>query len=204
MYSPKHYQEQRMDLVLEVVENESFATVLTEGRTEQITHLPMQLVRNPDGTFEFLSHCARANPHWKELAEVGRVKLIFNGPHAYVSPAWYVPAPDDVPTWNYAVVHAVGDFEIINDPVAVASEMNTFVTHFENAAGTGWKLPANEQAVLGMMRAIVVFRIKNVSFEAKFKMSQKEEPANRANTIAELNKNPLTAPLAELMKKVML
>jgi transcriptional regulator len=33
--------------------------------------------------------------------------MIFQGPHAYVSPTWYASSPA-VPTWNYSAVHVYG------------------------------------------------------------------------------------------------
>lgn len=34
------------------------------------------------------------------LARQPQCRAVFQGPHAYVSPAWYQPKPDNVPTWN--------------------------------------------------------------------------------------------------------
>ncbi len=52
---------------------------------------------------------ARANPQWRTFDETKEVLVIFQGPHAYVSPSWYVDEVElSVPTWNYSVVHAYG------------------------------------------------------------------------------------------------
>ena len=48
---------------------------------------------------------ARPNPQWRSFGDVDEVLVIFRGPDAYISPAWYTDSPN-VPTWNYVVVHA--------------------------------------------------------------------------------------------------
>jgi transcriptional regulator len=201
MYSPIFYREKRATLIHDLIQEVGFATVLTEGHTDLISHLPIQMVFDQNGRAELMTHCARANPHWRELQKVGRAKLIFNGPHAYISPSWYPPAEDNVPTWNYAVVHAVGNVEIIEEQAQVVDSMAKFVSHFEAHYKTGWTLPINDVLMADMMNGIRVFKIKDVEFEAKFKLSQKQEPAIRDNVIQKLESSPETASLAGYMKK---
>ena len=57
------------------------------------------------GGLKIRGHVARANPHWKQLANGSPVLVMFHGPHTYVSPSWYADT-QSVPTWNYAVVRA--------------------------------------------------------------------------------------------------
>jgi len=203
MYSPNYYREERPNLIRELIEEVAFATVLTEGKTDLISHLPVQLIFDNRGRPELFTHCARANPHWRDLKEFGRAKFIFNGPHGYISPSWYPPAKDNVPTWNYAVVHAKGNVEIVEEPTKVADIMAKFVSHFESFYKTGWKLPSNEIAISELMKGIVVFKIKDVEFEAKFKLSQKQDSSIRDNVIQKLEESSDTAHLAEYMKKVL-
>jgi transcriptional regulator len=203
MYSPSFYREERQDLIQQLIADSSFATILTNNKTDLISHLPVILSKDDNGNIELISHFARANPHWRELKESGSVKVIFNGPHSYISPAWYRPVADNVPTWNYAVVHAVGKFEVIDDPIIAFNEMNNLVSHFEKFNETGWELPSDEAAVNDLMKSIVVFKVTNVKFEAKFKLSQKQDPIDRENVIKELSLRPETLNLSQYMKKVM-
>jgi transcriptional regulator len=50
----------------------------------------------------------RANGQWKAIRAEREVLCIFHGPHAYISPQWYVQQ-HTVPTWNYAAVHVYGN-----------------------------------------------------------------------------------------------
>ena len=203
MYSPNFYRESRYRLIQKLVEESSLATILTEGRTNLISHLPVLLTLNKDGQPEITSHFARANPHWKELREFGNVKIIFNGPQGYISPAWYRQALDNVPTWNYAVVHASGKFELIDNQSTAFDEMSKFVDYFEMINKTEWKLPSDEYSIMELMKSIVVFKIKDIQFEAKFKLSQKQDSVDRENVIKELSKKINTINLSSYMKKVM-
>lgn len=192
MYTPTHYKEDRTELFLNLIHQDGFATLLTEGDSALVTHVPMVF---SEGVL--YSHMARANPHWRKLAEVGRAKALFHGPHAYISPAWYQPKSDNVPTWNYAVVHVSGDFEVLeNEAYEIMSKM---VQHFETKSGTGWELPSDSGVLDQLMKAIVVFRLSNLSFEGKFKLSQKQDSLSRKKVILELESR---APdLASLMKE---
>ncbi len=76
------------------------------------THIPFVLHRTEGENGVLYSHCAKVNPHWKEL-EGTEALIIFTGPHSYISPSWYAQSPA-VPTWNYAAVHAYGKVSLLN------------------------------------------------------------------------------------------
>ena len=84
------------------------------------THLPTVLKTDgasPLGRIE--CHVARPNPHWKTFAPDIDALMIFQGPEAYIRPGWYPSKAEHgkvVPTWNYAVVHAYGRLEAVEDP----------------------------------------------------------------------------------------
>ena len=106
MYSPGHFQINDPETLTAFMREHSFATIVThDGAVPHATHMPVLLDpdRGPQGTL--VSHMARANPQWKHFADGREVLVIFTGPHAYVSPAWYATTPA-VPTWNYTAVHA--------------------------------------------------------------------------------------------------
>ncbi|MES2964633.1 MAG: FMN-binding negative transcriptional regulator [Bdellovibrionota bacterium] len=189
MYSPGHYKVSDEAIIEELVNAESFATLLTPSIPEPVTsHLPFLMDKSDSAKPKMLSHMARANPHWKAFAQNPSAMLIFQGPHAYISPAWYEPKPDNVPTWNYAVVHVHGTAKLIEDRERAFLAMQTMVNTFETKYRTGWKLdvPANA-GIDALMNAIVVFEVVELRFEAKFKLSQKHSDVNRKNVIAALD-----------------
>jgi transcriptional regulator len=149
----------------------------------------MLLQKNPQDKMELLSHMALANPHWKDLLNKGRAKAIFHGPNAYISPQWYTPSEKNVSTWNYAVVHVEGDFEIIKPADEVMGSMKKLVHFFEGQNNTNWEMPENSAYISNLIKNIVMFKLTNLTFEAKFKLSQNHDTENRTNVIEQLGKS---------------
>ena len=105
MYLPAAFGCDDLPLLLSLMRRHPFATVVgVAGGAPEIAHLPL-LVK--EGPLRIEGHVARQNP-LARLVEAGApLTAVFHGPHAYVSPRFYRTAPN-VPTWNYAVVHASG------------------------------------------------------------------------------------------------
>ncbi len=93
------------------------ALITTSDAGYEVTHLPTVL--KSEGELGLIEcHVSRANPHWRTIATSGRGLLIYTGPQAYITPGWYPSKAAHgkaVPTWNYAVVHAHGTAEIVDD-----------------------------------------------------------------------------------------
>ncbi len=111
MYVPGHFRVDDPETLRAFMRAHAFATLVTvvDG-APFATHVPF-LVDDAKGGEEaaglvLRAHVARANPQWRTLEEQDAL-VIFSGPHAYVSPAWY-GAAESVPTWNYTAVHAYG------------------------------------------------------------------------------------------------
>ena len=75
-----------------------------------LSHIPF-LVAEGGGAVH--AHLVRANPIARLLAAGERpAVLAVSGPDGYVSPDWYGPEPDQVPTWNYVAVHLRGTLRL--------------------------------------------------------------------------------------------
>lgn len=135
-----------------------------------------------------VGHCAKANPQWKQFTDGQKLTAIFHGPHSYISPVWYEPKPDNVPTWNYAAIHVQGHKSILPAEDEVFRILNKITNHFESEYATGWSLPpeANDE-IVGLLRQIVAFRIEIKDIQAKFKLSQKQSSSDRNNVISNLS-----------------
>lgn len=186
LYSPGYFRENRAESIHELIRDFPLATLLTM-HGEQISHLPLILEKSETSDFELIGHMAKANPHWQELAKKPFCKAIFHGSHGYISPAWYEPKRDNVPTWNYMVVHAKGRFERLTSPKAYDA-MSLTVKTFESNYGTGWQLPEGADGIEALMQEIIVFKICDLEFDAKFKLSQNQSQTNKNNVIRELKK----------------
>jgi transcriptional regulator len=168
-----------------------FAALVSAGALGlYASHLPTVLKREgPYGLIE--CHLARANPHCRELAEVGEAMMIFQGAEAYVTPNWYPSKAQTgkvVPTWNYAVVHAYGRLEVMNDAEWLLRHVSELTAQQEKGESKPWAVTdAPKTFVDAMLRGIVGFRFAIARLEGKWKMSQNRETQDRAGVVSGLS-----------------
>src|SRR5690349_1788461 len=117
MYIPIFNRVDDRDKIIDFINGRGFATVISHGLTGiSASHLPVLWHQTGAEWGELRSHMARANPQWQQFESGEEVLCIFHGPHAYISPSWYV-TQHTVPTWNYATVHVYGIPELVNTDV---------------------------------------------------------------------------------------
>lgn len=208
MYVPEVFALDDRARMVETIRRHAFALLVTApDGPPQATHLPVlyDADRGPHGTLT--AHMARANPQWRDFAPLAargaEALVIFQGPHAYVSPRWYAPGPA-VPTWNYVAVHAYGVPAVIDDPAAVRGLLERLVAVHEGAADGAWRLDGQDEAFIArMIRGIVAFEIPVARIEAKAKLSQNRPAGDRRGVIAALAQggDAMSAELAAAMEK---
>src|SRR6266545_5827323 len=200
MYIPNSFREDDRSLLHDLMRQHNFGILVTQrDGTPFATHLPFLLdaERGPHGTL--LAHMARANPQWRDFAAGGEALVIFQGPHAYISPSWYETHPS-VPTWNYAVVHAYGIPRIVEDHATLHHMLETLVDTHEAAFAQPWRLDLPHVYLDKMMRAVVGFEIEITRLEGKLKLSQNrsEHDQHRVAEALRQSENPLDRSVAEL------
>jgi len=186
IYVPPSFSVKDREAVARLVHDYPFATFVTPSSPEPwVSHIPMLLFDDgaPHGTL--IGHFARANPHWRSAAD-GRSLAIFHGPHAYVSPSWYMDPVQAVPTWNFTAVHAQGRVEIFDDPADARRVLDALVQRFEGVRPAPWKLAMEERQRDALVAAIVAFRMPIERLDAKFKLSQNRARDDRVRVIAAL------------------
>ena len=202
MYIPKAFREDDISAIHTLIREYSFAALITQREGVPFaTHLPFMLdaERGPNGTL--LAHMARANPQWHDFASAQEVLVIFQGPHAYISPSWY-EVELSVPTWNYAVAHAYGLPRLIEDQEKLYDLLKILIQTHEAQFETPWPFQLSDDYLKKMMRGIVGFEIEITRLEGKFKLSQNRSETERENVIAALQESPDTLAVAELMRSV--
>jgi transcriptional regulator len=179
MYIPQAFRETRLEVLHALIREHSFGTLVSTVNGELFaTHLPFLLdaSRGPNGTLR--GHMARPNPHWQGFQAEAESLVIFQGPHAYISPSWYV-SEQAVPTWNYTAVHAYGIPTIIADPPAVRALLDATVHTFEDGRDQPWSTAkVSEQYVANMARGIVAFEMPIDRIEGKRKLGQNRPAAD--------------------------
>jgi transcriptional regulator len=203
MYQPKSFRELDRARMHDLIERYPFGTLLVwSGSAElEISHLPFVLDRDVGLNGRLRVHVARANPIWKAALNAGQVMAIFLGPHAYVSPIWYQKPNEQVPTWNYAVVHAQGvpkemdrgDLQKLLDDLVSINEGND-----AGAWRTSFLAPELRDALLGQ---IVGLAIEITRLDGKFKLSQNRSSLDVSRVVEALRKRgtPMDDELVELM-----
>ena len=198
MYIPEVFQETRRERLGALIEQFSFATLVSnhDGRP-YASHLPF-LYDVEAGLL--LAHMARANPQWRSLTDGQQTLVIFQGPHAYVSPAWH--RSSGVPTWNYAVVQVYGMARLIEeqDRLAVLVQRLTAVHEAGQAEPSLVVFP--EDRMKSLLSMIVGIEIDISQIQGKFKLSQNRPVEDRAEVVRQLREGGSCcgASLAELME----
>ncbi len=185
MYVPSHNRMDDRAAQLAFMRQYSFAALVSAGAATGLraTHLPF-VVSGEGEAVRLLGHQARANPQWHDFADGAEVLVIFQGPHAYVSPSLYQRHPS-VPTWNYAAVHARGRLHLREkreDKLRILRELVAISD--PPYLATLAQLP--EDFLELKLQGIVAFEIEVTRLEARWKLSQDRMPQERRNIVEAL------------------
>lgn len=203
MYMPEHFHEKDLPTLHALMRDYSFATLVTQhDGIPFATHLPLLLEADTGPYGTLFGHMARANPQWRDFDGARDVLVIFQGPHAYVSPSWY-EAERSVPTWNYAVVHAYGRPRLITDYDACYALLTTLVRTHEAHFVQPWRFELPMDYVHKMMQGIVGFAIEITRLQGKFKLSQNRPLTDQQNVAATLQQSadPVSRDVGTLMQQ---
>lgn len=153
-------------------------------------HIPFLLDRSrgPFGTL--LGHVSRANPVWRKLETLAQSVVMFQGPQAYITPAWYPSKLGDgkvVPTWNYCVAHAHGVARAIDDRDWLHEMLVRLTAFNESSQALPWKVTdAPTDFIDKLTRAVVGIEIPIDRLVGKLKASQDEAMQDRLGTVTGL------------------
>src|SRR5262249_44065504 len=145
---------------------------------------------------------ARANPQLQHFRSGPETLFVFHGPHTYITPTWYQDSMN-VPTWNYAVVHAYAKPRLVEDFDGLHRILNEAVTQFESPRPDPWRFELPEDFKQQLWGAIVGFEARVERIEAKFKLSQNRAPEDYQGVLDGLKASPAEADrrVLELMKR---
>jgi len=193
MYQPSHGRfevEDPKGLLAELTERlpATLVTIGPDGLRASI--LPM-LYDAEEGDQGFLrGHLARANPQWRQIDPDVEALAIFDGPDAYISPAWYEEkrlTGKVVPTWNYTTILAHGLVSLHPEPEWLLPHVRRLVERHEGQRSEPWSIDdAPEGYVETMARAIVGLEMRITRLAAKRKLNQNRSEADIEGVIAGL------------------
>jgi transcriptional regulator len=142
---------------------------------------------------------ARANPQWQHFVEGSKVLVVFQGPHAYVSPSWY--SSPGVPTWNYAVVHLRGIPRLLDGESELEALVEQLTHVHESHLPNPWKPNLTGERRSKLLNMIVGFEIELTHIQGKFKLSQNRPLEDQRSVVDKLSQssNQTEAAVAKLM-----
>lgn len=187
MYIPKLFKVEDSEKAKAFIQNNGFGILINQvdGRP-WATHIPLVIETSSNNELVLSGHISKANNQCKAFQENQEVLVIFQGPHAYISSSWY--DHENVPTWNYAVIHVYGKVKIV-DSATLYQQLSKLVDKYEAGNANPVSVSAmSADMVENQMRGIVGFEILITEIQAAEKLSQNRDEKNYNNIISELEK----------------
>lgn len=200
MYSPEHFKETNAERISALIKDNPLGMLITAPEGEPfVSHLPFILESSAGSQGKLLGHMARANPQWQHFVEGRNVLVVFQGPHAYVSPSWY--SSPGVPTWNYAVVHLRGIPRLIEGESELEALVEQITHVHESHMPNPWRPNLTGERRSKLLNMIVGFEIELADIQAKFKLSQNRPLEDQRSVVDRLSQssNQTEAAVAKLM-----
>ena len=171
-----------------LVADHPFAQVVSiDGDRPVCTPLPLVLERAPDDDW-LIGQFARANPQVDLLRRQPRALAVFMGAQGYVSPSW-MRDRTQAPTWNYETVHFEVEVAFDEGGSAPHAALERLVAHMERGRPQAWSSRDMGPRYAQLAKAVVAFRARIVSTQAKFKLGQNERADVYEDILAGLARN---------------
>jgi len=187
MYIPPAFAMTDPVKIAEVISSHSFGMLVSrDGDSLFASHLPFLYQPGSGVHGRLTSHMAKANRHWELFNESEEALIIFNGPHAYISPNWYTTEVA-VPTWNYVTVHVYGKARLLKSEAELDAILEETVTKHEAKMPSPWSTERIPRGLTTKLhQAIVGFEIEITRVEGKFKLGQNRSKEDRAKMLSAL------------------
>ena len=200
MYLTKSFEEKDLAKIIPILLDYPFATLISHFQ-DRLLSSPLPLTYDQDEHC-FWGHLAIANPHYQCFTQQSRVLILFQGPHAYVSPDWYDST--GVPTWNYVSVEVTGHVELISNRELQTQVLEKQLAQFDPQLQTKLLSELPEVQKDRMFEMICGFRVEIEQMQAKFKLSQNRPSQDRQSVIAQYRAlgGDQRLQLAELMAQI--
>jgi len=188
MYLPKHFEETRVQVLHDLIRTYPLgALVVLTARGLDANHIPFEVDPDPTPFGTLRGHIARANPLWRDFSRDVEALAIFQGPGIYISPSWYPTKKETakvVPTWNYAVVHAHGALQFIDDRAWLRAFVERLTNRHEAERRERWKVTdAPPDYIEKQLGAIIGLEIPIARLIGKWKVSQNRPAQDRDGVV---------------------
>jgi transcriptional regulator len=209
MYIPRANEEKRVSVMRALIVSQPLGTLVTLGASGLFaSHIPMVLEDDGSEFGVLKGHISRANTQWRDFVPTVDALAIFAGHQHYISPNWYpgkLEHGKEVPTWNYAVVHAYGSLRVIEDEHWLLTFLNRLTNIHEAGSPVPWKVSdAPADFIKSLLNGIIGLELPIQRLEGKWKVSQNRTERERSgviNGLAKLN-TPESLAMKALVEEV--
>lgn len=200
MYQPPHFNETRLEVLHALIRAHPLGLLISNSAEGPVADpIPFLLDADAGTRGRLRAHLARANPHWRLIAEnpSAKVLIVFQGSDAYVTPSWYETKRQTgkvVPTWNYATVQVRGTARIRDDSTWLARQIADLTGQQEHGRGEqAWAVSdAPPEFIQAQIKGIIGLEIAVEDITGKWKVSQNRPVADREGVATGLDHE--TAP----------
>lgn len=186
--------------LLELVRTSPLAWIVSgSGDDFHATLMPIRPWHMDGSTITgFASHLPRAHPQVQQLGRDPDARLLFLGPHGYISPSW-LEDRTQAPTWNFASACFRVRVEFMNKPGELRAHLDDLVDAMEAGRPKAWSVSDMGERVHELMPRIVGFVAHVREVDARFKLGQDERPEVFRDICAGLQAEG-ASPLLEWMR----
>ncbi|QEY15031.1 FMN-binding negative transcriptional regulator [Cellvibrio sp. KY-GH-1] len=188
MYTPKLHEEKRLDVLHQLIKDYPLGTLVVMGQGELVANaIPFYLDAGRGEFGTLVAHISRANPLWELPESDISALVIFQGPQAYISPAWYPSKAEHgkaVPTWNYVMVQASGKPRFIQDRAWLLAHVEELTSTHEQGRAQPWLVTdAPEDFIERLLKGIVGIEIPLKKIVGKWKVSKDRPEVDKVGII---------------------
>jgi transcriptional regulator len=209
MYIPRANEEKRVSVMRALMVSHPLGTLVTLGASGLFaSHIPMILEDDGSQFGVLQGHISRANTQWRDFTPTVDALAIFAGHQHYISPNWYPGKQEhgkEVPTWNYAVVHAYGPLRVIDDERWLLGFVNKLTNTHEAGSPAPWSVSdAPQDFIKSLLNGIIGLELSIQRLEGKWKVSQNRTEKDRKGVIEALAKlgTPESLAMKALVEQV--
>lgn len=201
MYLPPQFASPDPAIARELMRAHPFAQLISTDDTgfPFVTPLPLHLVEEGGG-LTLLGHVARPNPQAAQLRARPQALVVFQGPHAYLTPRVY-PDLARVPTWNYLMVQARVEVQFVESFDDKDRLLKHLIHDHDPAYAAQWRA-LSEDYQHKMMQGIHAFELRVLDLQCKLKLNQHRPESHAALLAAYEHGNPDEQALAGWMRRL--
>lgn len=187
MYLPKLFKTEDYQLLKEIINENSFSSLITFNQRIRSTKAMFLLCGHNDNKFHLETHISKANPIAKYIEKDDEVLCDFLGAHTYISSSWYDHI--NVSTWNYEAVQVYGHVEYMSDG-ELYNHLSYLTKKFEATQKCPVTIEKMSQAFIEKeMKGALGIKILPSEVAIKQKLSQNRDDKNYYNIIQNLEQS---------------